>query len=182
MNEYWWRRSQRSFVCNASWLFSFFPQTLFCQALMNTQKRDICCFGCLASLLPEFAQVHVHWDGREIVRDREAWRAAVHGVAKSWTWLGYWTTTTKHHFTLLVTWPQFFSGNCLPPWAAHTCISSRWPCDSSLTNQVISALWQQWLVQGCAQSAIWANENQPWTCVQTVVQESSVFFLLDLEL
>ena len=24
----------------------------------------------------------------EIVRDREAWYAAVHSVAKSWTWLG----------------------------------------------------------------------------------------------
>ena len=23
--------------------------------------------------------------GREMVKDREAWRAAVHGVAKSWT-------------------------------------------------------------------------------------------------
>ena len=23
----------------------------------------------------------------EIVKDREAWRAAVHGVTKSWTWL-----------------------------------------------------------------------------------------------
>ena len=30
----------------------------------------------------------------EMVKDREAWRAAVHGVAKSWTWLSDWTTTT----------------------------------------------------------------------------------------
>ena len=30
---------------------------------------------------------------REIVKDREAWRAAVHGVAKSWTWLSNWTAT-----------------------------------------------------------------------------------------
>ena len=28
----------------------------------------------------------------EMVRDREAWRAAVHGVTKSRTWLGDWTT------------------------------------------------------------------------------------------
>ena len=33
---------------------------------------------------------------QEIVKDREAWRAAVLGVAKSWTWLSNWTATTIH--------------------------------------------------------------------------------------
>ena len=31
---------------------------------------------------------------QEMMRDREPWRAVVHRVAKSWTQLGVWTTTT----------------------------------------------------------------------------------------
>ena len=31
---------------------------------------------------------------QEIVKDREPWHAAIHEVAKSWTWLRDWTTTT----------------------------------------------------------------------------------------
>ena len=31
---------------------------------------------------------------QEVVMDREAWRAAVHGVTKSWTWLSDWTKRT----------------------------------------------------------------------------------------
>ena len=34
---------------------------------------------------------------RELVRDREAWRASVHGVAKSWTRLSNWTGTGIEH-------------------------------------------------------------------------------------
>ena len=32
---------------------------------------------------------------QEMVKDREAWRAAIHGVAKIQTWLSNWTTITK---------------------------------------------------------------------------------------
>ena len=34
---------------------------------------------------------------QRLVIDREAWRAAVHGVAKSWTWLSDWTGLNAHH-------------------------------------------------------------------------------------
>ena len=32
---------------------------------------------------------------QEMVKDRKAWHAAVHRVAKSWTWLSNWTTMTN---------------------------------------------------------------------------------------
>ena len=32
---------------------------------------------------------------QEVVKDKEAWQAAVHGAAKSWTQLSNWTTATK---------------------------------------------------------------------------------------
>ena len=33
----------------------------------------------------------------EIVKDREAWSAALHGASKSWTWLSDWTTINVHN-------------------------------------------------------------------------------------
>ena len=35
----------------------------------------------------------------ELVMDREAWRAAIHGVTKSRTWLSDWTTKNKGSLT-----------------------------------------------------------------------------------
>ena len=43
----------------------------------------------------------------ELVMDREAWHAAVHGVAKSRTRLSDWTE--------LIHCPQLSYGECLPP-------------------------------------------------------------------
>ena len=39
---------------------------------------------------------------QKIAKDREAWRAIVHGVAKSWTGLSDWTTTTIYR--KIVSW------------------------------------------------------------------------------
>ena len=35
---------------------------------------------------------------RELVMDREAWHAAIHGVEKSWTWLSDWTELNWRRF------------------------------------------------------------------------------------
>ena len=37
----------------------------------------------------------------EVVKDREAWRAAVHGVAKSWTRLSDWTKAIEYNILVI---------------------------------------------------------------------------------
>ena len=56
-----------------------FPQTYYTLTIIPTLNPDPLSFSA--------ANVN-------LVKDREAWRAAVHGVAKSQTWLSYWKTTT----------------------------------------------------------------------------------------
>ena len=44
----------------------------------------------------------------ELVMDREAWRTAIHGVAKNWTWLSDWTELNwTHHQTSIYLSIQF---------------------------------------------------------------------------
>ena len=88
----------------------------------------------------------------EMVEDREAWFAAVHGVAKSWTWLSAWPTTTnteREDFYWIKIWkayqPAIMCALCLYPdlnkptvkkhfWATQS--SSKWT--GCLTNQGIA--------------------------------------------
>jgi len=62
---------------------------------------------------------------QEMVKDREAWRAAVHGVAKSQTWLNDWTATVitvsnvDPLFMILLTICIFFLKKCPFRYYAH---------------------------------------------------------------
>ena len=45
---------------------------------------------------------------REVVMDREAWRAAVHGVTKNWTWLSDWTELNITPWSRSLDYPLVF--------------------------------------------------------------------------
>ena len=44
----------------------------------------------------------------ELVMDREAWRAAVHGIVKSWTWLSDWTELNRRKLAAKFKTPFFY--------------------------------------------------------------------------
>ena len=75
---------------------------------------------------------------RELVMDREAWCAVIHGVAKSWTWL--WLNWTE------LLWPHGLQHARLPcpspsPRAcSNSCPLSQW-CHPTISSSVIPFSW-----------------------------------------
>ena len=108
---------------------------------------------------------------RKTVEDREAWRVAVHGVAKSWTWLSIWRTTiafrytdqskkTKHFINL-----EIFSGTFLAVQLVKTTLLLQGAWVQSLAGELRSYMpcgtAKNWVERGKCQ---FKSKNRHLVC------------------
>ena len=90
-------------------------------------------------------------------RDREAWHAAVHGVAKSQTQLGHWTT---FHNCFL-----FFQANvkaCATAKSLQSCLTLCDPIDGSPPDSLVPGILQartlEWVAISFSNAWKWKSE------------------------
>ena len=108
------------------------------------------------------------WD---LVMDREAWRAAIHGVTKSQTWLSYWTELNSA-FKLnkqgnnIQCWctPFLIWNQCVVPCPVLTV--SSWPAYRFLKRQVKSSgipislrIFHSWLWYTQSKALAWSMKQ-----------------------
>ena len=73
---------------------------------------------------------------RELVMDREVWRAAVHGVTKSWTQLSDWTELNNKSVDYLGSLAILVNINSCSPWDFDILVIFESPSVSYMNDEI----------------------------------------------
>ena len=119
---------------------------------------------------------------QEMVKDREAWHAVVHGVAKSWTQLSYWTATSNgtrfsSSFSLEVSW------QCSSPQISKSAYWVPWKIPSEFQpwlHWIYRSTWGNDLFFFFTVFSIPIQENSTYLCVFFIFNINSILFLFFL--
>ena len=123
---------------------------------------------------------------REIVKGRGVWRAAVHGVTKSQTWLSNWTTATNCEWK--VCWGIFLEETSRRLRGRQECgESTGWPWGKLL--KAVSVERELWAISNWCSQCLWVWVSQPWTENLGAVPQhefflviTKLYFLIELQL
>ena len=89
----WWLKLKLQYFGHLMWRADSLEKTLMLAGIGGRRRRGWQRIRWLDGIADSMDMgLSERW---EMVKDREAWRAAVHGVTKSRTRLSNWTTTTK---------------------------------------------------------------------------------------
>ena len=109
---------------------------------------------------------------QEIVKDREAWSAAIHGVAKSWTWLRDWTTTSLLSGYLVDFTDLFLENTTNVRKFWHTWIMAESPIQRWFLKRTSASRFKVARLRAALRSAAHCERSPSWTPLTAHLSDS----------